>query len=192
MTEAVDRRSDPAPETRRELLDAAAAYARTVPIDVDHARVAWTISERAKRRAGLCRYDADHEEVTIALTWEAYRAHGWPAMRTTIRHELVHAWEFQAFGEAGHGPRFRRKARQVNAPRHCATFADARLRLVCRSADCDWTLDRYRASKTVKHPDGRHRCGECGDRYRVVHVDSGRAWESHEGYRRARRRIDDW
>ncbi|PSP85893.1 sprT domain-containing protein [Halobacteriales archaeon QS_1_68_17] len=179
------------PETRAELLDRAAAYAETVDLDLDLGAVDWTISERAKRRAGCCRYDADAGRITIALTWAAYREFGWPAFAGTVRHELVHAWEFAAFGESGHGPRFREKAAEIDAPRHCRPFADARLVLVCADDDCEWHAERHRASKTVRTP-GAYRCGDCGDPYRVRHVASGRIWETRAGYRRARDGIDDW
>jgi|GEM_PF-263920 len=181
----------PAPTTRDELLRRAARYARTVPLDVDHAAVDWELSERAVRRAGACRYDATDDRVTIRLTWAAYRAYGWPAFAAVVRHELVHAWEFQQYGESGHGPRFRRVADSVDAPRHCEPFTEPRLRLVCTAADCEWTAGRHRASVVVTHPE-RRRCGDCGAPYAVEHVASGERWRSHAGYQAARERIDDW
>ncbi|RBI62269.1 sprT domain-containing protein [halophilic archaeon] len=179
-----------APDTRDELLERAAAYARTVDLDVDLAAVDWEISDRAKRRAGACVYDPDTGRVTIRLTWDAYRAFGWAEFAGTVRHELVHAWEFQRFGDSGHGDRFRRKAAAVDAPRHCRTFAEPRLRLDC--TDCAWTADRHRASKAVSRPSER-RCGACGSRYRVEHVATGRTWRTRAGYLVARRRLgDEW
>lgn len=181
-----------APDTRRELLAAAERYAATVDIDVDLDAVEWELSERAKRRAGTCLHDEESGEITIRLTWRAYRELGWDEMRETIRHELVHAWEFQRFGEAGHGARFRAKARELDAPRHCGAFTEPRLRLVCASEDCEWTADRHRASKTVTHPE-RRRCGACGGEYEVRHLESGESWTTNDGYRAARDRIDpDW
>ncbi|MGA9401133.1 SprT-like domain-containing protein [Haladaptatus sp.] len=178
------------PETRDELLDAAERYARTVPIPVDFERIEWECSDRAVRRTGACLYDRRTEQVTIRLTWEAYRSFGWDEFTGTIRHELVHAWEFQRFGESGHGRRFKAKARELDAPHHCRSFADARLRLVCSS--CDWEARRFRASEAVKRP-AKRRCGSCGSRYRVEHVESGRRWRTHAGYLVARRKLDgDW
>lgn len=178
------------PRTRDELLDCAAAYAETVAIDVDLAAIDWEVSERAKRRAGACVYDHGSGDVTIRLTWDAYSEFGWEEFTGTIRHELVHAWEFQRFGESGHGSRFRRKATELEAPRHCRTFSDPRLRLLCSS--CDWTADRHRASKAVSSPEKR-RCGSCGRRYRVEHVATERTWRTRAGYLVARRRLgDDW
>ncbi|WP_458187685.1 SprT-like domain-containing protein [Haladaptatus sp. NG-WS-4] len=178
------------PETRDQLLAAAERYARTVPIDVNFATLDWECSDRAVRRAGACLFDRRTENVTIRLTWDAYHAFGWEEFTGTIRHELVHAWEFQQFGESGHGSRFEAKARELDAPRHCRSFADARLRLVCSS--CDWEARRFRASEAVKRP-ARRRCGSCGSRYRVEHAASGRRWRTHAGYLVARRRLgDEW
>ncbi|MFB6189079.1 MAG: SprT-like domain-containing protein [Halapricum sp.] len=180
-----------APATRAALLDRAAAYAETVDIDLDTTAIKWEISERAKRRAGCCRYDSRREQVSIVLTWAAYQAMGWETFTETIRHELVHAWEFTEFGESGHGPRFRRKADELDAPRHCEPFTEGRLRLICTNDDCGWAPDRHRASKPVKFPDRGYRCGECGSDYLVEHVDSGLTWTTHDGYRRARERLGD-
>ena len=181
------------PSTREELLERARTYAASVDIDVDVEAIEWEISDRAKRRAGGCRYDAETGQITIVLTWDAYRAHGWTEFTGTIRHELVHAWELARFGECGHGERFRRKAREVDAPRFCRAFTDGRLRLVCTDPACDWQVERHQASKTVRYPGRGYVCGECGSDYLVRHVATGREWRDNDGYRRAREEIgDDW
>ena len=189
---AVPRADRDDPATRDELLDRAAAYAETVPIDVDLDRVSWEISERAKRRAGVCRYHADSESVTVRLTWAAYEAYGWEEFTDVIRHELVHAWEYQRFGESDHGERYREKAAEIDASRHCRSFVEPRLVLRCTNGDCDWRADRHRASKAVKNPQAR-RCGSCGERYAVEHLETGERWATSEGYESARERIgDEW
>jgi predicted SprT family Zn-dependent metalloprotease len=182
-----------APATREALLDRAAAYARTVDLDLDVTTLEWEISERAKRRAGGCRYDPETGQVTVVLTWEAYREFGWAEFTATIRHELVHAWEFTEFGESGHGERFRERAAAIDAPRHCRPFTEGRLEMVCTSDDCGWRPERHRASKPIKRPDGGYRCGECGAAYFVRHVDTGRTWRTATGYEAAREAIgDEW
>lgn len=182
----------PAPTTRGELLDAAASYAQTVDLPLDHDAIEWELSERATRRAGACRYERTTETVSIRLTWAAFEALGWETFAGIVRHELVHAWEFQRFGESGHGRRFSEKAAALDAPRHCPPFTDARLELRCRADDCEWVAERHRASKPVKHPE-RARCGRCGARYDVVHVESGRRWRTNDGYLDARDDVgDEW
>lgn len=181
------------PRTRDALLDRAAAYAETVDLDLAVGDLEWAISERAKRRAGGCRYDPETGEITIVLTWDAYQAFGWAEFTGTIRHELVHAWEFATHGESGHGARFRRQADAVDAPRHCQQFTDGRLELVCTADDCDWRPERHRASKPVQYPDRGYACGNCGSPFFVRHVASGRTWRTADGYERARAQLgDDW
>lgn len=177
--------------TDQDLVARARAYAKTVDIAVDHGAIEWEVSERARRRAGACLYDGERDAVTIRLARRAHEAHGWAATRATIRHELIHAWEFQQFGSAGHGARFREQAARLDAPRHCEAFTDPRLRLVCENPDCDWRAGRHRASKTVTHP-GPRRCGDCGGRYAVVHLASGERWTTNAGYEAARERIEEW
>jgi predicted SprT family Zn-dependent metalloprotease len=178
------------PETRTELLDRSASHAESVPLDVDHARIDWELSERAKRRAGACLYDRDTGRVTIRLTWAAYRAYGWASFSGVVRHEVIHAWEYQRFGESDHGDRFRTLADELDAPLRCPAFATPRLRLACTHEVCSWTLGRHRASAVVTRP-GRRRCGACGRRYVVEHVETGATWTTHRGYERARARIGD-
>ncbi len=182
--QTTERSDDP----EATLLDRARRYAETVPIDIDPAAVTWELSRRAKRRAGACQYDGRTGTVTIRLTWDAYREHSWEEFTGVIRHELVHAWEFQHFDESGHGERFYEKAASIDAPRYCTPFSEPRLRLVCTAPDCDWTAGRFRASSTVTTPEKR-RCGNCGARYVVEHLASGERWRDQDGYRRARDRI---
>jgi len=180
------------PRTEAELLDRAREYAAMIDLDVDLDAVSWEVSRRAKRRAGAAVYHRDEESVTIRLTWAAYRSFGWDEFTDVIRHELVHAWEFLEHGESGHGERFRAKAEAVGASRHCPSFSVPRLQLLCTATGCDWTVDRFKASKTVRNPK-EHRCGACGSRYVVEHVDTGERWRTSVGYEGARERIgDEW
>lgn len=176
------------PNTRTDLPAWAAEYAEAVPIAVDLDPVEWTVTSRAKRRAGLCRYDPETGAITIRLTWPAYEALGPERFRGVVRHELIHAWQYQTVGEADHGERFRRQADRLDVSVRCPTFTPARLRLVCE--DCDWAVDRHRACPSVTTPEER-RCGDCGGRYAVVHRESGRTWRTAEGYEAARGAIGD-
>lgn len=181
-----------APSTESALLDRARNYAATVDLPVDLERVEWEVSRRAKRRAGACLYHPDTETVTVRLAWRAAEAYDWPEFAAVVRHELIHAWEYQQFGEAGHGAAFRGQARRLDVDTTCPTFADARLRLHCTDDACDWRAERHRAAETVTEPE-RRRCGRCGSRYEVEHVASGRRWRDSVGYRDARSAIGtDW
>lgn len=176
------------PTDDEELLARSRAYARTVDIDVDPDACSWEVSRRAKRRAGACLFDSA-TGVTIRLAWRAAQTFAWPAFAAVVRHELVHAWEYQEFGEAGHGPRFRAQADRLDVATTCPTFTTPRLRLDC--TNCEWTAERHRASVAVTEPE-RRRCGRCGSRYEVEHVASGERWRTNAGYRGTRERIDEW
>lgn len=168
MDEATTRATDE-PTTPAELIERAREHAASVPLAVDLSAVSWEISRRAKRRAGACRYDPDSGEVTIRLTWAAYEAFGWTEFSGVVRHELVHAYQFQTCGESDHGSRFRSLAGRVDAPRRCRRFTSPAFWVTCR--DCGHRLARYRRSKLVKHPD-RYRCGSCGGRLAVESNDA--------------------
>ncbi|WP_435335348.1 SprT-like domain-containing protein [Haloarchaeobius sp. TZWWS8] len=183
----------PDPQTPDDLCSWARSYASTVDIDVDLDAVSWAVSKRARRRAGACRYHPGDETCTVVLTWQAYRAYGWREFTDTIRHELVHVWEFQQYGESGHGPRFREKAAELDAPRHCEPFSEPRYVLVCENDECDWRATRHRASKPVKQPSSGYRCGVCSQPYEVEHVASGETWRTEQGFDAAKRRLgDEW
>ncbi|WP_254767276.1 SprT-like domain-containing protein [Salinilacihabitans rarus] len=185
-----------APTLDDEIVARARIHAREVlaahDLAVDRDRLEWAVSARARRRAGACRWDADREVATVVLSRAAYEAYEWPAFAAVVRHELVHAWEFQRFGESDHGERFLDAAAELDAPRRCAPFAAPRYVLRCLDADCDWRARRHRASAPVKSP-GRYRCGDCGGRLEVEHVDSGRTWTSAGGYGGAKSALgEEW
>ncbi|MGQ3721503.1 SprT family zinc-dependent metalloprotease [Natrialba aegyptia] len=179
-----------------EIIARARIHARDVLADADFeldlSALEWTVSTRAKRRAGACRWHADRETATIILARRAYDRYDWPEFAGIVRHELVHAWEFRRFGESGHGPRFRERATELDAPRHCRSFTEPRYVLRCLAADCDWTAQRHRASKPVRSPDG-YRCGNCGAAYEVEHAASGRTWTTASEFGGAKAALgDEW
>lgn len=178
-------------ESHESLLRWARGYAHVVDIDVDLDVINWAVSTRAKRRAGACLYDRVTGGITIRLAWRAAEAFTLSELKAVVRHELVHAWEYQQFGEAGHGPRFKQQAARLDVETRCPRFAEGRLLLACENAACDWRLHRHRASKSVTRPE-RRRCGNCGSRYEVEHVSSGETWRTESGYETARARIEEW
>lgn len=147
------------PDTPDALLRRAVEHAESVPLPVDLEPITWEISHRAKRRAGACQFDRKTGEIVIRLTWAAYEAFGWEEFAGVVRHELVHAYEFQTRGRSDHGPAFRRLARRVDAPHRCRRFTPPKFWVTC--TDCGDRLARYRRSKLVTHPE-RYRCGGCG------------------------------
>jgi len=177
-----------------EIVARARIHAREVvdehELAVDLEALEWEVSTRARRRAGACRWHADRGVATIVLARQAYEEYDWATFAGVVRHELVHAWEFQRFGESGHGDRFRDRAAALEAPRYCEAFAEPRYVLRCLTDGCDWRAKRHRASKPVKAPDQYH-CGVCGGSYEVEHTDSGRTWATASGYGGAKAALDE-
>ncbi|WP_435159027.1 SprT-like domain-containing protein [Haladaptatus sp. DFWS20] len=106
-------------------------------------------------------------EVTIALTWEAYKQHGWEQFSATVRHELIHAWQYHEFGDADHGATFTQWTDTLDTTQNCERFAAPKWWLMFE--DCGGRSARYRHSKTVRKPE-QYSCSECGG---SLHVEEG-------------------
>ncbi|WP_227380388.1 hypothetical protein [Haladaptatus halobius] len=73
-------RTDDTPMTERDLLDRAQAHTADVaaahfpdlPVDA----IEWDVSHRAKRQAGVTKYDPATTTITITLSWDAYDSQG--------------------------------------------------------------------------------------------------------------------
>lgn len=173
---------------QQQLIERARAHARRVDLDVDVDTITWKISTNAQRtrRAGDCRYTPSADQLTITLTWAAYVAWGWEEFSKTVRHELVHAYQFAQTGQSDHGTQFQRLAQSVDAPVHCQRFATGRLLI-----RCDEGCEAYRskASKISKHPE-TIRCRSHDAPFTVEHVATGRTWTDTEGYERQRAAIE--
>ena len=73
----------------------------------EHGLASWRLEfDRAKRRAGICRYD----RATIGLSAPLTRLHSESEVRDTVLHEIAHAL---AGPGAGHGPRWQAIARRI-------------------------------------------------------------------------------
>lgn len=151
------------PRTKGALRERAAAHAAAVGAEqfplVPVEEIAWEVSTRMKRSAGIAVYDREAEQVTIRLSWDAYQAYGWEEFARTVRHELIHAWQYYERGTADHGPTFRQWLDPLETDRHCERYAEPRYWIVC--GDCGDRNPRYRRSKVVEQPE-RYSCGRCG------------------------------
>lgn len=65
---------------------------------LDLERIEWATSTRARRRNGWCRYAGDGG-CTVTVGEHVRDRAGFEALRETIRHELVHAWQHQHAGD---------------------------------------------------------------------------------------------
>ncbi|MDG5762007.1 SprT-like domain-containing protein [Natronococcus sp. A-GB1] len=155
------------PETKAELRARAASHAADVagehfpelPVE----SINWETSTQMQRSAGKAGYNRASGQITIRLSWDAYREYGWQKFARTVRHELIHAYQFHKHGEADHGPTFTRWVDPLDTDRHCERFADPKYWIVCD--DCEKRDPRYQRSKIVKNP-GNYRC-QCGGDLRV-------------------------
>lgn len=149
------------------------------PVDVDLSRVREvTVSSRAKRRAAAVSYvpvpdaavgerpdwaavhdahadrlrDTDYEdfrECRLRLSRRAFEAFDEVEWNRTLRHELVHVEQIQAYGTTGHGPAFYDRCGPLSTTRHCPSFHVGRYRIECR--DCGATCyDRCRRCKLTR------------------------------------------
>ncbi|WP_231187268.1 SprT-like domain-containing protein [Haladaptatus sp. DYF46] len=122
LTESANATTDDTPETSTAPLDRARQHATNVaaehfpelPIEA----IDWEVSHRAQRQAGVTKYDPTTEAITIVLTWTAYDSHDWEQFSATVRHELIHAWQYHEFGD-----RSRANVHPVDGPpRHLAVL----------------------------------------------------------------------
>ena len=98
-------------------------------------------------------------DITIRLSWDTYNSQGWEQFSSTVRHELIHAWQYHEFGDADHGTTFTRWTDRLDTSRHCEGCTTPTWWLICK--DCGGRSARYRRSKTVRNPE-KYSCSQCG------------------------------
>jgi SprT-like protein len=156
------------PTTERDLLDRAQAHAADVAAahlpDLPVEAIEWEVSHRRKRSAGATKYDPANGEITISLAWDAFEQHGWEQFSSTVRHELIHAWQYHEFGEADHGRTFEQWTDALDTTQHCERFKSPNWWVICEN--CTERVARYQRSKVVKQPEN-YSCGDCGGDLRV-------------------------
>jgi predicted SprT family Zn-dependent metalloprotease len=156
----------PEPSTHEELLDAARAHASEVTAEhfPEHAEeieaIEWRVSTKATRSSGACKYNRRTGEVTIRLTWAAFQKYGWEKFSATVRHELIHAYEYITTGESDHGWKFRMFADDLDCSVHCESFTTPKYWVYCPAESCEFSIGRMKRSKTVKKPE-RYECPKC-------------------------------
>ena len=146
------------------------------PLDgVDLSMVTWATSTRAKRRHGRCSYDGDGQ-VTITLTEHTYERAGFEACKKTVRHELVHAWQYHHRGERAvatdSGVELLAAASTDASDASDASIASSNTAVDRRAGDADTAVDV--ASSTTVVTDGVTATAEF--EVDTGHGDSFRAW----------------
>lgn len=161
------------------LSERARAYANEVvfgddwPLGVDHVDLTattWETSRRAERRHATTIHRGDRCVVRVAE--KTHRKVGFEPLRETIRHELIHVFQFQTGRDGGHGESFRRWIEPLglqgtSSDHYDPVPSDYRYRIYCRRCGA-FVAGRYRRCRTVEGArDGRLRCGDCGGGLRV-------------------------
>jgi predicted SprT family Zn-dependent metalloprotease len=135
----------------------AEAVAEARAVLAEHGLDGWSVvTDRAKRRLGICRY----REKQIGLSRIHIEDDPRAAVRDTIRHEVAHALAYVRHGHRGHGPTWRRMCAVTGAePRTTAGAAakiaprDYRWTGVCVLCKAAWNRHKLTA---------RARTGRCG------------------------------
>lgn len=123
----------------------------------EHGLVEWElVFDRARRRAGACRY----RDLTISLSAPLTRLHEPEHVTDTVLHEIAHAL---AGPRAGHGPRWRATAVAIGAsPERCLAEdvprIEGRWLGVCPQGH---TVDRHRRPTRVQS------CRRCSPRFDI-------------------------
>ena len=151
--------------TPTQLKKAIRDYAETIEIDVPLEKVEIEISKRLQRAAGKAIRRGDNLKMRFA--WKAYQSWGWnDDWEGTIRHELVHIWEYYNHDSGGHGLRFKTKAAEYDAPLHCPSFAEDEAKWFIICSGCGNRMPRFRKSKVIENP-GAYRSACCSEKIEV-------------------------
>lgn len=126
--------------------------------EVDLSDVSIEVSERMKRSAGRAIKKSD--DLIMRFSYRAYKEWGWSGFKSTIRHEIIHIWQYQENGTADHGFTFRKMADEVGCSKNCDKFTDYEYGIFCSDCD-DMVAGRYRRSKMVKKAE-RYNSKCCG------------------------------
>lgn len=122
----------------------------------------------------------DFRDCHLTLSRRAFEAFDEAEWRRTLRHELVHVEQVQAYGTTGHGPAFTDRCATLETTRHCPSFHVGRYHVRCR--ECGETrFDRCRRCKLTRLAassvaDQRRRVAPsdcCGAYYRLVDTRDG-------------------
>lgn len=83
----------------------------------------WTWNNRLRSSAGRFCPNGDDPE-RIELAWEYYELHGMLELLDVVRHELIHAWQYNHpdVGRAGHGQSFKQWVSDLDTSRHCKSW----------------------------------------------------------------------
>lgn len=127
--------------------------------EVDWNDVTIIVSGRMKKATGRAKHLKDGYELKISLP--AYQRKDWETIQQTIRHEAIHIFQYQEYGNGGHGRIFRKWADKFG----CTQYAEERAekpKYTIHCPECGKIGEKSRACKTTKHIE-RYHCQNCGN-----------------------------
>jgi len=131
--------------------------------DIDWSDVTIIVSASLTRAHGKARYKAAEESYELKISKCAIDNDSSPwddEIQETIRHEAIHIWQYQEFGEGNHGPSFKRWADQFDCEVRASRPAkDPKYTINCEN--CGKVGTRQQACKITKQT-ARYSCGTCG------------------------------
>ncbi|WP_299050194.1 SprT family zinc-dependent metalloprotease [uncultured Nocardioides sp.] len=141
-------------------MDITAALSMGEQLLAEHGLTTWRVQvDRAKRRAGQCRYADQVITISAPLT----RLHDEAEVRETLLHEVAHAL---AGPRAGHGPRWRAIATRIGSTGER-----------CLSSDAPKVAGAWVGTCPAGHTTERHRrptrvatCSRCSRTFSLDHV----------------------
>nr|WP_205708934.1 SprT-like domain-containing protein [Kineococcus siccus] len=131
-----------------------------------HGLRGWTVVlDRAKKRAGVCRFDRRQ----IGLSRELTALHSEAEVRETVLHEVAHALTGPGHG---HDARWRATARRIGGT------GERLVAVTAPRAPAPWvgTCPRGHTSERHRRPQRVTACGVCGPAFDVAHVLT---WRHH-------------
>lgn len=151
--------------------------------DIDLSKVTFETRKKARRRHGVASYNGG-DDVTVGISAHTIENGDFDAVKETIRHELVHVWQYQHQGktvelpngtvvedvDTGHTGSWYEWEDLMDVQRtnnhYSKSPADYNYRIWCSSCHQHIT-GKYRLCKTVKHHSEHYQgwgwCGDCDD-----------------------------
>jgi len=154
-------------------------FAEQWPLTSDHvdlSRVTFETSTRMTRQHGLCASDRNGN-CTIRISKQTHDRAGFDAIKQTIRHELVHAYQHQTPGvDPDHGESFKQWIDPLDLSGRCGTHyekqpEDYKYQFYCVDG-CGFIGGRHRWSVAVARAiEGSQICSTCDAQIRVEGPD---------------------
>ncbi len=114
-----------------------------------------TVSNRMSKSGGYFSYNHKNKTTSIKISMKHWEAFGDKEVKDTLKHEMVHFWEWINFRKVGHGKNFLDMAKHVGASRHCSKLPTKMFKHVYVCPNCKYEVG------TNKRYIRRHSCYFC-------------------------------